>query len=348
MANPPGWQTPYPLPQDMAGLPQSGRCKNLGLWLDRYVAYEEKKEGGIDITQDSKKRKNHPGPDNETLTAFAVRQRAILADYRAHGYEVAEFQASPDWRVVIGLGGASVLETGLTTHRVYGFPYLPGSSVKGLARAYAKLVAKAQDTEIAAIFGDTTQAGQVIFFDAIPLKISMELDIMNPHVAEYYQGDSPPADYLSPTPIYFLTIGKQSEFYFALAGRDKELIKKVQEWLYEALVELGAGGKTTAGYGTFNVKGTKTDQTVQASSSAGDSMTELPVTPLKWRRGKVRKFQSSRGELVDEETQEVFRFYQQNIEPKGWSPGLKMTVEYVVVEQGGHPSVLVRKVISYK
>lgn len=347
MSNPPGWRTPYPLPQDVAGLAQSGRCKNLGLWLDRYVAYEKgKKEGEFDVAQDSKKRKNRPEPDKDTLKAFAERHRAILADYRAQGYEVAEFQASPDWRVVIGLGGASVLETGLTTHRVYGFPYLPGSSVKGLARAYAELVAKAQE-EILTIFGNTTQAGQVIFFDAIPLKISMELDIMNPHVAEYYQGNSPPADYLSPTPIYFLTIGKQSEFYFALAGQDAGMVEKACQWLCGALEELGAGGKTTAGYGTFTVKKEQVSKNSPTALPVVSAL-ETQAPPLVWRRGKVRKFQFSRGELVDEETQEVFHFYQQNIEPKGWSPGLKMTVEYVVVEQGGHPSVLVRKATSYK
>lgn len=46
--------------------------------------------------------------------------------------------ASVAWRMVAGLGAASVLEgSGMTLHPLYGFPYVPGSSVKGLCRAVA-------------------------------------------------------------------------------------------------------------------------------------------------------------------------------------------------------------------
>lgn len=346
MANPTGWQTPYPLPPETAALAQPQRCKNLGLWLERYAAYEGK-GNGFEVAQDSKKRKNHPVPDQETIQAVAKRHKAMLADYQACGYHVAALKTSPDWRVVIGLGSASVLETGLTTHRVYGFPYLPGSSVKGLARAYATLVGEAQAADLLAVFGDTTQAGQVIFFDAIPLKLTLELDIMNPHVADYYQGNSPPADYLSPTPIYFLTIGNQSEFHFAMAGRDAGLVEQAREWLCGALVELGAGGKTTAGYGAFIIKSKKIARVSPATSTVAVPIPEPQTASLEWRRGKVRKFQSSRGELVDEETQGVLRFYQQNVEPKGWSPSQKMIVEYAVLEQEGKRIIKVRKAISY-
>lgn len=48
------------------------------------------------------------------------------------------FTMQTDWRLIAGLGKKGSLEVGFTFHR-YGFPYLPGSSLKGLARAYGLL-----------------------------------------------------------------------------------------------------------------------------------------------------------------------------------------------------------------
>ena len=39
-------------------------------------------------------------------------------------------------RLILGLGGENVSETGLTLHQTYGVPYLPGSALKGLAAHY--------------------------------------------------------------------------------------------------------------------------------------------------------------------------------------------------------------------
>lgn len=41
-----------------------------------------------------------------------------------------------NWRMVIGLGGDSVYETGMTLHPVYGIPYIPSSSIKGVLRSW--------------------------------------------------------------------------------------------------------------------------------------------------------------------------------------------------------------------
>ena len=43
---------------------------------------------------------------------------------------------STKWRLAIGLGGSSVFETGMTLHHLYGFPYIPASSVKGILRSW--------------------------------------------------------------------------------------------------------------------------------------------------------------------------------------------------------------------
>ena len=39
-------------------------------------------------------------------------------------------------RLIVGLGGDNVLETGLTLHHTYGVPFIPGSALKGLAAHY--------------------------------------------------------------------------------------------------------------------------------------------------------------------------------------------------------------------
>lgn len=109
------------------------------------------------------------------------------------------------------------------------------------------------------IFGNQKQRGTVIFVDAYPVAAPIiEADIMNPHYSEYYSGDGdiPPADYLDPKPIFFLTV-KNTEFYFHLLAKKKDGHifdqkiggKTIVRWLKEALSEHGIGAKTAVGYG---------------------------------------------------------------------------------------------------
>ncbi len=42
----------------------------------------------------------------------------------------------PDWRLIVGLGNESIYETSMTLHHIYGFPYIPGSAIKGVTRNY--------------------------------------------------------------------------------------------------------------------------------------------------------------------------------------------------------------------
>jgi len=43
------------------------------------------------------------------------------------------------WRLIVGWGSNPALEAGLTLHHLYGFPYIPGSAVKGLLHHCAEL-----------------------------------------------------------------------------------------------------------------------------------------------------------------------------------------------------------------
>lgn len=180
-------------------------------------------------------------------------------------------------RFIPGLGGQHPTEVGLTWDRNLGVPYLPGSSVKGMVRAFAEHWVdwdkekdkKLLPEDIIRIFGpsktkeyDNNSEGTVIFHDAYPTKIpKLELDITNVHYKDYYEGKSPPADYLSPTPIFFLTVDKDQEFLFALGkssvGKNEhsdevdEDIETARDLLICALDYIGAGGKTAVGYGRF-------------------------------------------------------------------------------------------------
>jgi CRISPR-associated RAMP protein, Cmr6 family len=310
------------------------------------------------------------------------------------------FGLTTDWRLIAGLGRKGSLEVGFTFHR-YGFPILPGSSVKGVARAWAllQIAEKVGTTELKeldgilsadgdkerekyedwkagqpaevqkladdfrTIFGTTAAAGRAVFFDAIPASLpTLELDIMNPHYPKYYGGEEPPTDWQSPVPVYFLTVAANTEFCFAVGWRGtlddegRRLRDQAQQWLKDGLTQLGAGAKTSAGYGYFlppqpsQPAGAVSQPaaTTQALQPAPTSPTPaLPATPvpseeLVWRTGTVREYRPDKraGRLVDDETGEELPFHQEAIEEKGWSPGKKHKVRYAVVEREGRRVVV--------
>jgi len=254
----------FPLPREVANQAKSlSTCLNAGLWLDHFTQWE-KRSDQLKRSEVSDKREKIPktfkdGELCNLTTAYQNRWDEMLADYEAGGYRVKRLTLQAATRVVIGLGAESVLETSIRLHRIYGFPIIPGSALKGLARAYARLVEGKEESDplFTDIFGKSppeARAGKVIFFDAIPANpanLKLELDVMNPHYAPYYQGDPPPADYHSPVPIFFLTIAPESRFVFALASRHEDLALQAEEYLRKGLTELGIGAKTTAGYGLW-------------------------------------------------------------------------------------------------
>ncbi len=276
--HPRGWLSPYPLPQDTVGLATrySNRCQNLALWLDRFVTWEDetysrREKSWVDKelsrSRDSDQRKApmlndetsgllHWQGDQELLKNLKQRWQKML-----RGYHCESFRSAPAWRFVVGLGGASVLETGMTLHRLYGIPIIPGSALKGLARAYAETIEgkEAHDPDVVAVFGKPPrstplESGEIIFFDAIPVTLPcFKLDVMTSHFPQYYQGSDLPADWQDPNPVYFLTV-QDTKFLFAVAARREEgrnYVSTALNWLKKGLAELGVGAKTAAGYGYF-------------------------------------------------------------------------------------------------
>ena len=181
--------------------------------------------------------------------------------------------------MLVGVGEESTIETGITIHRTYGLPYIPGSSLKGLASAYAhKYLGPDEDDwkkgdkagngrgdAQEAIFGSTEQAGDVIFFDAlpnpnhIPNKDIEEWegcwlvpDIITVHHQDYYSNkkDSPPADWDDPNPIPLLSA--VGEYWLVVAGKDCNAVTAAFNLLKLGLKHEGVGAKTAIGYGRID------------------------------------------------------------------------------------------------
>lgn len=203
----------------------------------------------------------------------ARREQAVLA-LRAAGHAVARLHAEPLWRLAVGLGNrGNAHEIGLSLHGTYGWPVIPGSSLKGLAASWAAQ-SGAKDDQVARIFGTPriggtddeprpkgqqkreAARGSVRFLDAIPAgtRVKVTVDVLTPHVKPYYESTAkdsrrrlvPPAEHHSPVPVNFLTVS--GAFAVDLYGPEDD-VEQAARWLAEAGDELGAGAKTAAGYG---------------------------------------------------------------------------------------------------
>jgi CRISPR-associated protein Cmr6 len=142
----------YPLPDDTAEVLRDrvGNNRNLGLALDKYLQIDSEAGEGTPgntwgnewkISDDAKRRHNIPSLNNAPLPTligrFRRRHQSLLADFRGRKFEVAQFETVSDYRLVVGFGAEHVLETSICLHRIFGFPIIPGSAVKGVTRARA-------------------------------------------------------------------------------------------------------------------------------------------------------------------------------------------------------------------
>ncbi len=179
---------------------------------------------------------------------------------------------SPDWRFILGIGGANIYETGITLHHIYGFPYIPASSIKGLTRSWIvqNCFGTETDSEATAFsrskllcdvfgcpeeipygdekprkkkpsyykihekrYGFSEKQGSVFFFDAMPTKAPrLEIDIMNVHYPDYYN-DSDNNKSVAPTDFQ-----NPNPIPFLAVGKDSPFISFIsakKEQTIEAL-----------------------------------------------------------------------------------------------------------------
>jgi CRISPR type III-B/RAMP module RAMP protein Cmr6 len=224
------------------------------------------------------------GQDPELIRDVAARRSATVEHLRRQHQHVVRLRAEPEWRLAVGLGNnANAHEIGMSLHGSYGWPVIPGSSLKGLAAAWA-VASGADPARIRQVLGtprhdapapETSDPGTrqhtaevpraargtVCFLDAVPAGTPVEVvvDVLTPHVKPYYESTAsgpadravPPAEYHNPVPVNFLTVS--GTFGIDLYGRNGDDVELAAQWLTEAGQELGAGAKTAAGYGYLNL-----------------------------------------------------------------------------------------------
>lgn len=223
----------------------------------------------------------------------------------------AVFEAQVSGRLIVGLGGENVLETGLTLHHVYGTPLIPGSALKGLTAHYCAQAWGSRDAVFKpdgecyqALFGTIEDSGHIVFHDAwiTPQSLSGEnrglaRDVMTPHHADYYgakPADRAPADWEMPNPVSFLAVN--GRFLMAVSSdiADAELARQwcslASTILTEALQHWGIGGKTNAGYGRM----------VRVTETAGAGV-DAPARTPRFRAGEkvlVTRIADSKGREI--------------------------------------------------
>ncbi len=166
----------------------------------------------------------------------------------------------------------SVTDGRVLLHHTYGVPYLPGSGLKGLARAQAwRYVAQAtKDTEslnkddLEVLFGPDRdgedRAGVVHFLDALWVPIGPEsplaLEVVTPHHSQYYTKENKnPEDTEDPVPTERLAIADKVCFWLRLEAPDvapqdaEPWLKLAEKLLIQGLGDLGFSAWTASGFG---------------------------------------------------------------------------------------------------
>ena len=262
---------PIPLPESLARL--IAESKSLSLFFDRgfdgYAgpkweyrrAKAEQKEGKTEFLENFVKLFNESADANELYRHILSRRLLALEPI------IAQCHTSTSG-LIVGIGRWNPVEVGFTFDRFTGSPFLPGSSVKGLLRAVAVLVGKGElegdhalwsdEAAVTRIFGKQEQQGAFLFYDALPDRWpTLEVDVMTPHHSKYYDGTSElAADWDEPVPVHFLRVKAGTRFLFWFGPRDPKKVlagdqEAIARLLTTALDWLGAGAKTSSGYGWF-------------------------------------------------------------------------------------------------
>lgn len=266
--------------------------EHVGVWLDRCYLPESKKEKPLraELYRRAIEALRPGKPAVETYRSFFTRwKQAMEASDRPH--RIVEIQARS--RVLLHPStNASITDGSILLHHTYGVPYLPGSGLKGLARAWMrqtvdvdKRPAKKPDTRsetrsderdqdiVRALFGKVpresdpentrAEAGVIDFVDALwipekPKEAAMDwsplaLDVINPHQTAYYTGNEHPADTNEPQPTHRLTVSPGTRFCVVVEG--VAATQDVQPWVDFAVDELLGPALTNLGFGAWTSAG---------------------------------------------------------------------------------------------
>ena len=319
-----------------------------GLWLDKFV--RDQQRGG-----DTSRRhlveevaaRSEPAPYRAFYDRWVATLDAVGTQRRT---------ARVLGRMVIGVGNESVVETSITLHHTYGMPYIPGSALKGLAASYAhgyldpKHWGETSDAYIT-IFGTTASAGYITFFDALYIPGSgvagkaLYADVLAVHHRDYYQGSAAPADWDSPTLVPFLCANGQ--YLLALRG-PAEWVETTFDILGSALTDLGAGAKTSSGYGRLALEGHQpAKEGLRASQSTAGTTAAIPeaLPPLRQTAEGIVRYDKKNRAYIRDATGKEWRVTWKEVGLGAANPGDKTAVEfeYDVLRDGKYRVVRVTK-----
>ena len=176
-------------------------------------------------------------------------------------------------RSATGLGLAHPVENGFLWHHTLGVPYLPGSSVKGMIRAWAALWSGMDRESLDRLFGSegrsAPQLGALIVFDALPTApVELVTEILTRHDGGWRlkgtKGENgsmlSPGDWHDPLPVPYLAVEEGATFRFAIGATriarkssDSDIsdVALGYQLLTDALDWIGVGAKTAVGLGRF-------------------------------------------------------------------------------------------------
>ena len=295
---------------------------NVGLFFTRFY---DGFDHGWEIDADSKKgfieeTAKLASKDAHTTHALALAQRQKRLCDSLGGQCITLETTGP---FVTGSGLSHPVENGFTFHPTLGLPYLPASGVKGMLRAWVEVwMEHGTDAQCDALihdwFGTPSDtpanqvcAGSLIFFDALPTGATrMACDIMTPHMGKWYEKGGEidannfakvaPGDWHSPVPVPFLVVSKGAKFQFAIAPRligeaaaDARALSNValaMGALKDALEWVGAGAKTSVGYGRMvDVAAEQAKDLAKNLKDAGIAIGQETwlAANVSWNKGKV-------------------------------------------------------------
>lgn len=195
----------------------------------------------------------------ETAEARQERIMSLLGTLVANGFSAAILTCKVNDSLVCGIGDEHPLENSLRFDHCTGLPYVPASSIKGVARFTAEYDMETDEpgkNMETGLFGSEGSRGSVQFWDGFPTTVpELKIDIMNNHFQEYYTDDSgqiAPSDDMNPVPIFFMVVASASQFSFPVVARKDGDLSRAVEFLKQALSEWGVGAKTSLGYGMFS------------------------------------------------------------------------------------------------
>ena len=230
----------------------------------------------------------------QTLAAIHQRLDQLV---KAHGGMT--LCAEVETELVLGLGADHPTENSFCFDRNSGAVYLPGSSIKGLCRAWAEDLGRA--ATLKTLFGysenNSSAVGKVMVLDAFPSQWpQLSLEVITNHHPAYYRaspgdrhycreqedGDIPknvPLDVESPVPVFHLALQKKTcEFVFRLLPTSSGTRQDLEEmaWLLaEGLEYLGIGARTAVGFGRMKIR----DDDLPQKRETGSVMQQEKIMP---------------------------------------------------------------------